>query len=112
MGPSKWRPHRHESVPHGRARPAGSSTSRGGYSFVDWQGAPPAPYVVGLPVRLGDLVPYDGGVFPQRGAGAKMSLGRPLATREPFGLDSTNMARARESVSQSLARSCDGHVGP
>jgi hypothetical protein len=43
-----------------------SGGRRGAYEFIDCQGAPAAPYVVRLPVRLGDRALYDGGVFPPR----------------------------------------------
>jgi hypothetical protein len=36
----------------------------GGFDFIDCQGAPPAPFTVKLPVRLGKRRLYDGGVLP------------------------------------------------
>jgi hypothetical protein len=38
----------------------------GGYDFIDCQGAPPAPFTIRLPVRIGKRALYDGGVLPAR----------------------------------------------
>lgn len=42
------------------------SADSGGYDFIDCQGAPPAPFTVKLPVRIGKRALYDGGVLPPR----------------------------------------------
>jgi hypothetical protein len=42
----------------------GSRAFSDGYAFIDCQGAPAAPATVTLPIRLGDRVLLDGGVFP------------------------------------------------
>lgn len=42
------------------------AASTAGYTYVDCQGAPPAPYKVKLLYRLGDRALYDGGVFPPK----------------------------------------------